>query len=172
MAYSCVDVLGNPLRPHKDLLLHHEHLIHDIRCLHTPSSDPATGLSVAQADIDDVRRRSFSYTDNLQLDGELVLAKTQLIATKAPAIVDVTTHGAGRDPERVRALAKSSDVQMFVGCGRSVERARLGEPIREPEWYRDGIFRDLYEGYAGIRQQLLVIRALFVTPANNLLGAT
>lgn len=152
MIFGPVDVLGQPVDPDITLLLHHEHLCCDATCWHQPSDDPQTERPVAEADLDDVRRRPWSYADNLQLVGDdLVADEIGLIPSRRPAIIDVTPVDIGRSPEGLRALAERTGVQVFMGCGRYVEGARAGETPEDAAFYRDEIIRDLEQGVDGVR---------------------
>ena len=131
MIFRPVDVLGQPVDPDMTLLLHHEHLCCDATCWHQPSDDPQTQRAVADADLEDVRRRPWSYEDNLRLGDELVADEIGLIPSRRPAIIDVTPVDIGRSPEGLRALAVKTGVQVFMGCGRYVEGARAGETAKE-----------------------------------------
>lgn len=155
MTFSPVDVLGHPLRPEADLVLHHEHLFCDATCWLEPSDDPATEKAVADADLNDVRRRPWSYADNLRLGEELVRSEAALIPTKAPVMIDVTPVDIGRSPQNLRDLAQTSAVQVFMGCGHYVESARRGESQRAPAFYRDEILSDLFEGVDGIHAAVI-----------------
>jgi phosphotriesterase-related protein len=151
MIFRPVDVLGQPVDPDITLLLHHEHLCCDATCWHQPSDDPQTQRAVADADLEDVRRRPWSYEDNLRLGDELVAEELGLIPSRRPAIIDVTPVDIGRSPEGLRALAVKTGVQVFMGCGRYVEGARAGETAKDAAFYRDEILRDLEEGVDGVR---------------------
>ncbi len=151
MIFTPVDVLGQPLHPDTTLLLHHEHLCCDATCWHQPSDDPQTQRAVADADLADVRRRPWSYADNLQLGDELVAHEIGLIQSRRPAIIDVTPVDIGRSPSGLRDLAIKTGVQVFMGCGRYVEGARAGETTQSPEFYRDEVLRDLATGVGGVR---------------------
>src|SRR6185295_2392788 len=152
MIFRPVDVLGQPVDPDITLLLHHEHLCCDATCWHQPSDDPETEQPVAEADLEDVRRRPWSYADNLQLVGDdLVADEIGLIPSRRPAIIDVTPVDIGRSPQGLRAIAERTGVQVFMGCGRYVEGARAGETPEDAAFYRDEIIRDLEQGVDGVR---------------------
>ena len=155
MTYVPLDVLGQPLRADIDLVLHHEHLHCDATCWLDPSEDAETHRAVVDADLDDVRRRPWSYADNLRLGDELVLEEVRSIPTRAPAIVDVTPDDIGRSPSGLRTFAEVTGVQVFMGCGRYVEGARAGEDVRPVDFYRDEIVRDIVEGIDGVHAAVI-----------------
>src|SRR5262245_42385820 len=118
MTFASVDVFGEPLSRETTLLLHHEHLCCDATCWHQQSDDPATERAVADADLDDVKSRPWSYADNLRLGDALVVNEIALIESTRPAIIDVTPVDIGRSPAGLRKLATQTGIQIFMGCGR------------------------------------------------------
>jgi phosphotriesterase-related protein len=114
--------------------------------------DPAAHEPVTATTIERVRGNPFAFRDNLVLDDPALAAAELAPFARAGGrtVVDLTLPEIGRQPEALAALARSTGLNIVMGCGRYIAGARP-EAVRgaEPERLRDEILRDLLEGADG-----------------------
>lgn len=98
----------------------HEHLICDLSLYWTPeANEQVAGLSATTENIRAIRMNPFAVRDNLQLDQiagtirELVFYAT----VGGGTIVEITSHGIGRDIKALEYIARASGIQIIAGCG-------------------------------------------------------
>ena len=110
------------------VILPHEHLFIDLRFigLSAPGSDRLLSLST----LHQARFDYTSITDNLHLDSlsTAVTELTRFSAAGGQAIVDVSSIGAGRQPELLLRLAEETDIAIVMGTGFYV-RAALPDAV-------------------------------------------
>lgn len=116
-------VLG-PIDPVElGITLMHEHLFTDIRCwLETPRNEEeaaAANQPITLLNLGLFRREPFLSSDNLVLDDLSMMVEEVLRFKRAGGgtLVDVTTIGIGRDPVKIREVAKATGLNIVCGCG-------------------------------------------------------
>jgi phosphotriesterase-related protein len=142
-------VLGEELRETYHTVLAHEHLLVDIRCWHD-DTDAATrqlrDVTVTAETVGRVRENPFACLDNLVLDDERIAIEelARLQGLGSTLVIDVTPDSVGRDPARLAAIARASELDVVMGCGPYIAGAR---PDDDPSWpsehYRDELLARL-----------------------------
>ena len=98
----------------------HEHLTSSLATYWTPDFAPELAAAkVSLATLAEVRQHAFSVRDNLVLD-DLEQAARELGEFRAAggqSVVDVTSHGIGRDIRAIEWVARESGVNVVAGCG-------------------------------------------------------
>jgi phosphotriesterase-related protein len=142
-------VLGGELRETYDTVLAHEHLLIDIRCWHDDTHAATRQLrdvTVTEETVARVRENPFACLDNLVLDdeGTAIEELARLQGLGSTLVIDVTPDSVGRDPARLAAIARASDLDVVMGCGPYIAGAR---PHDDPSWpsehYRDELLARL-----------------------------
>jgi phosphotriesterase-related protein len=154
-------VLGDVPAADLGRTLIHEHLASDLTTYWVPDFAPAiAGATVSLATLSEVRVHAFSVRDNLVL-GDLDLAAAELAGFRAAGgatVVDVTSHGIGRDVRASRLIAERSGVNVIVGCGYYVGSSHpVGLGRRTEADLADEMTRELVDGIGstGIRAGVL-----------------
>jgi len=105
----------------------HEHLISDLSAYWEPDDAPHTAyLPVGLETLHVVRANPFAVRANLQLD-QISVAVAELAPYRAAggaALVEVTSHGIGRDVRASRMIAEASGLHVIVGCGYYIGASR------------------------------------------------
>lgn len=138
----------------------HEHLLIDLWPWFdapepaNPAAVAVAGAAVGPPVVGAIRENPFAVRDNLVLD-DLDLAEAELVAFRVAGgrtVVELTTDEIGRDPAALRALALRSGLNVVMGCGRYIARARPAA-VADASVARlhDEIVRDLLEGVDGVR---------------------
>lgn len=140
---------GRPLAADYDLVLCHEHLLIDIRCWLDESHSPTRDLrdvAVDPSTVGRVRANPFACLDNLVLDDPALAASevASLAAWGSCLVVDVTPDNVGRDAEALAAIARTTGVDIAMGCGPYIWESRpRDDPARPAERYRDEMLEAL-----------------------------
>jgi phosphotriesterase-related protein len=129
----------------------HEHLLIDLWPWFD-ASDPAAAEPVGPATIDRVRANPFAFHDNLILDDANLAVRelTPFVAAGGSTVVDLTLPEIGRRPEALAAIARAAGLNVVMGCGRYIARARPPELRNaDPERLLAEVLHDLLEGADG-----------------------
>ena len=98
----------------------HEHLASSLVTYWAPEHAPhLAAATVSLATLAEVRAHAFSVRDNLVL-GDLDQAARELGefgAAGGSTVVDVTSHGIGRDARAIELVSRRSGVNVVAGCG-------------------------------------------------------
>ena len=98
----------------------HEHLMSSLATYWTPDFAPElASVTLSLATLAEVRQHAFSVRDNLVLN-DLDQAARELAEFKAAggtSLVDVTSHGIGRDIRAIEWVARASGINVVAGCG-------------------------------------------------------
>jgi phosphotriesterase-related protein len=139
----------------------HEHLASNLTTYWVPEFAPdIAGATVSLATLAQVRVHAFSVRDNLVLN-DLDLAARELGEFRAAGgatLVDVTSHGIGRDVRASQLIAQRSGVNVIVGCGYYIGSSHpVGLTARTERDLADEMTREVVEGVGttGIRAGVL-----------------
>ncbi len=98
----------------------HEHLASSLVTYWAPDLAPELALANVSLDtLAEVRAHAFSVRDNLVL-GDLAQAARELGEFRqagGSTVVDVTSHGIGRDARAIELVARACGVNVVAGCG-------------------------------------------------------
>lgn len=118
-----ITVLGPVVVEQLGIVLAHEHLFIDLRNQFTVFTDPEkrrlSQEKLALSNIGVVRRNPYAVMDNLVLDDfNLAIDEAnRFVQLGGQTIVDCTSIGIHRSPERLHALAKATGLNVIAGCG-------------------------------------------------------
>jgi len=105
------------------LVLPHEHVFLDLRNQFTEFDDPekrrASHQPLSRDNADRARQNPYAIRDNLLLD-DFEAAVSEVLAFKeagGQTLIDCTSIGIRRDPERLRALSLRTGLFIVAGCG-------------------------------------------------------
>lgn len=153
-ASSVIHTTAGPVAP--DALgatLIHEHLICDLSTYWRPEDAPSVAdVVLSQATISTVRDHAFAVRHDLMLDriDQAVAGAARFGAAGGGTIVEVTSHGIGRDVRAVGMIARKSGVRVVVGCGHYIGASRpRGFERRTLADLADELVEELTEGIAG-----------------------
>jgi phosphotriesterase-related protein len=149
-------VLGTVDPEEMGVTLSHEHLFIDITNQFREPADPQKRrLSRAKVSAEHagvLSRNPYALRDNLLLD-DLVLAAEEVGFFREAGgrtIVDCTSRGIGRDPERLRELSRATGVNVIAGCGYyTADTHPPGLGDRSAEDIADELEHELCEGIDG-----------------------
>lgn len=105
------------------IVLAHEHLLIDLRNQFREFADPAKRAQSQQPvrmdNLGVVRRNPYAIRDNLVLDDTAMVADEvrEFIRWGGRTIVDCTSIGIGRNPEKLRELSLLTGATIVAGCG-------------------------------------------------------
>ncbi len=105
----------------------HEHLICDLSVYWRPEDAPAfANLTVGLETLTDVRLHAFAVRHDLALDriDQAVDGLRRFGDAGGGLLVEVTSHGIGRDVRACAAISGASGVPVVVGCGYYVGASR------------------------------------------------
>ena len=103
--------------------LPHEHILIDIRNQFSESDDAEKARvgrqNVSMSHLGILRRNPYALKDNLVFEDVRLAAEELAYFENAGGrtVIDCTPVGAGRDAERIRAIAELSGLNIIVGCG-------------------------------------------------------
>jgi phosphotriesterase-related protein len=118
-----ITVLGPVAVEQLGITLVHEHLFIDLRNQFTVFTDPEkrrlSQEKLALSNIGVVRRNPYAVLDNLVLDDFDLAAEeaNRFVQLGGQTIVDCTSIGIHRSPERLQALEKATGLNVIAGCG-------------------------------------------------------
>ncbi len=125
----------------------HEHMVSSLRCYWAPDEDPEVAFKpVALASLSDVRSNPFSCRDNLDLDRPNLLIEElrRFHAVGGRSVVEVSSHGMGRDLRSLAWVATTSGVNIVAGCGYYIRKSHpTGLSDRSAESFADEILAEL-----------------------------
>lgn len=107
----------------------HEHIFIEIDVwLTPPTSEEARRLAdqTVGPEIEaEVLRDPFAVRDNLHLDDDALAAEELALFANAGglSVVDLTLDDIGRDPARLRSIARTTGLKVIMGCGHYIEPA-------------------------------------------------
>jgi phosphotriesterase-related protein len=126
---TAITVLGPCPSDMLGVTLLHEHVFIDLSVWLTPPASEkertVAALPVTPRTMSQVRRDPFAVLDNLYLNDE-DLASSELAlfaAAGGRTIVDLTLPYIGRDPARLRRIAKRTGLTVIMGCGHYIHYA-------------------------------------------------
>jgi len=105
------------------IILPHEHLFIDLRNQFTEFDDPekrrVSHQKLHMGNLGVVRRNPYAIKDNLLIDDlEVTVAEVNAFAALGGnTIVDCTSIGIHRDPEKLYEVARRTGVHIIAGCG-------------------------------------------------------
>jgi phosphotriesterase-related protein len=105
----------------------HEHLICDLSTYWRPEDSPEHAhLTVDMSTLADVRQHAFAVRHDLALDriDQAVDGLLRFRDAGGGLLVEVTSHGIGRDARALAAISRASGVPVIVGCGYYVGASR------------------------------------------------
>lgn len=120
---QAMTVLGLVPAEELGITLIHEHLFIDLRNQFTVFTDPEkrriSQEMLALSNLGVVRRNPYAILDNLVLDdfGLAVEETGRFAQLGGQTVVDCTSIGIHRSPERLQALAKATGLNVIAGCG-------------------------------------------------------
>lgn len=101
----------------------HEHVLWDIRNQFREFSEASkralSEQKVGINNLDVLSRNPYAVKDNL-VQGDLKVAEEELLEFKragGDTVVDATSIGVGRDPEALKKISRSTDINIIAGCG-------------------------------------------------------
>lgn len=131
----------------------HEHIISSVLCYWEPEVAPAIATSkIDLVSLSDVRRHPFAVRSNLILDdvATAVDELSKLSAAGGWGVIDVTSHGLGRDARAVRLVSEQSGVRIVLGCGYYIRKSHPpGVDERSISQLAEEMQRDIVEGIDG-----------------------
>jgi phosphotriesterase-related protein len=141
--------------PAKDLgrTLIHEHLVSDLTVYWLPDLAPEIATStVSLATLAETRAHAFSVRENLVLDdlAGQIRELAEFRTAGGSTVVDVTSHGIGRDVRAIATVARGAGVNVVAGCGYYIGISHpvgLGE--RSEASIADEMVREIEEGVGG-----------------------
>jgi phosphotriesterase-related protein len=139
----------------------HEHLASNLTTYWVPDLAPdLAAVPVSLATLAEVRAHAFSVRANLVLD-DLEQAVAEVAAYRAvggASLVDVTSHGIGRDVRASALVARRAGVNVVVGCGYYIGSSHpVGLGDRPEAAIADEMTREVTDGIGatGIRAGVL-----------------
>jgi phosphotriesterase-related protein len=139
----------------------HEHLASNLTTYWAPDLAPEIATAtVSLQTLAEVRAHAFSVRDNLVLD-DLETAAAEVTAFRdagGTSLVDVTSHGIGRDVRASELIARRSGVNVIVGCGYYIGISHpVGLGRRSESDIADEMTREVRDGIGstGIRAGVL-----------------
>jgi phosphotriesterase-related protein len=114
----------------------HEHLASSLVTYWVPDLAPDIAMAAVSLEtLAEVRAHAFSARDNLVLD-DLAQAARELGEFRVAGgstVVDVTSHGIGRDARAIELVARRSGVNVIAGCGYYIGSSHPVALGRRPE---------------------------------------
>jgi phosphotriesterase-related protein len=120
-------VLGDTPAAELGATLIHEHLICDLSTYWRPLENPSVaGLSVSFDTLRTVRLNPSAVRHNFQLDQiDVAIAELEPFrASGGASLVEVTSHGIGRDVKALEYIARASQINVIAGCGYYIGSSR------------------------------------------------
>jgi phosphotriesterase-related protein len=139
----------------------HEHLVSNLTTYWVPDFAPEiAGATVSLETLSEVRVHAFSVRDNLVLDDLDGVGRElgEFRAAGGATVVDVTSHGIGRDVRASELIARRSGVNVVVGCGYYIGSSHpVGLAARSEQDLADEMTREITKGIGttGIRAGVL-----------------
>ncbi|MHB1459265.1 MAG: phosphotriesterase family protein [Armatimonadota bacterium] len=153
---SAMTVTGPVERSALGIVLPHEHLfINLINQFKIPLDAEKKRLArqrITLSSLGVLRRNPYAIEENLILDDfDLAVSESRLFANAGGrSIVDCTSVGIGRSPERLRLLAEQTGLNILAGCGYYTFDTHLDEFTHwSAEKIADDTIRDLSIGMDG-----------------------
>lgn len=181
---SVMTVLGSISPDSLGITLPHEHLFIDLSNQFTEFGDVEkrriSREKLCMGNLGVVRRNPYAIKDNLILDNlELAIAEANMFkALGGSAIVDCTSIGIHRHPEKLYELAQRTGLHVIAGCGYYTHDTH---PAEMDEWspgkIADEMVRDLTVGIdgteikAGVIGEIGTSDAIHPNEKKNLLAA-
>lgn len=128
-----IQTVNGPIPREKlGIALAHEHIFCDLRSLVSDYDEMGRRNlfyeNITLENYGHVRRNPYAILDNALLNQEAIQEREVRAWLRAggDSIVDATTRDFGRDPELLRAISRTTGVNIVMGCGRYVD-ASLSE---------------------------------------------
>lgn len=152
-----VNTVTGPIRKEDlGITLPHEHLFLDLRNQFTEFNEPAkrerSHQPVSGKHLDWLKNNPYALRDNLLLDDvELIVQEVQRFQKLGGCtVVDCTSLGIHRQPEKLREVARRTGLNIVAGCGYYTQDTH---PSKMNQWtaeqIADAMVRDLIEGIQG-----------------------
>lgn len=116
-------VTGALTRDRLGIVSPHEHVFIDISAFYTPREiknfDNSDSVKVSIENLGVLNRDPYALKDNLKMTDFELQQKELLYFKRAggQTIVDATTNGIGRDPEKLRRISENTGVNIIAGAG-------------------------------------------------------
>ena len=131
----------------------HEHLICSLARYWIPELAPELATRrVNLATLHDTKAHAFSVRDNLVLDDieNAIREMGELSAAGGASLVEVTSHGIGRDVRALEIIARRGDVNVIAGCGYYIGLTHpVGLIERSEASIADEMLREITDGIGG-----------------------
>jgi len=152
-------VLGPIPAAELGITLMHEHLIVDVTSWWHPPADAALAdAPVSAAIYGELRMDPFGNRDNCRLDDPQAAAEEVQIFRDlgGRTVADVTSRGIGRNPNALRAIARTTGLNVIMGTGFYLE---VAHPLEVRGMSADTIAQliesDVVDGVDGIRAGII-----------------
>jgi phosphotriesterase-related protein len=123
-----IQTVRGPIAPSQlGKTLIHEHLICDLSTFWRPQDAPAVAdATLTQETITTVRSHAFAVRHNLALDriDQAVSGVDRFSEVGGGALVEVTSHGIGRDVLASEMISTQTGINVVVGCGYYIGSSR------------------------------------------------
>ena len=131
----------------------HEHLVSSLTKYWIPQYAPELSTrKVAVDTLHDVKAHAFSVRDNLVLDDieNAVREMGELAAAGGATLVEVTSHGIGRDVRALELISRRTGINVIAGCGYYIGITHpVGLAERSEASIADEMVRELTVGIEG-----------------------